>query len=58
MSPEQLIKLQRLSQLFQEGMAGPDQIKQLSELLAIINHRAEPAKNDEVNVFANVIPSR
>jgi len=58
MSPEQLKKLQRLSQLFQDGLAGPDQIKQLSELLAIINHHAEPAKNDEVNVFANVIPSR
>lgn len=40
MSPEQLKTLQYLSQLFEEGQAGPDQIKQLSELLATINHHS------------------
>ena len=37
MSPEQLRTLQKLSRLFEEGRAGPKQIKQLSELLATIN---------------------
>jgi len=37
MSPEQLRTLQKLSQLFEDGCAGPRQIKQLSELLATIN---------------------
>lgn len=37
MSPEQLKALQELSQLFEEGLAGPSQIKQLSELLSAIN---------------------
>jgi hypothetical protein len=37
MSPEQLKVLQRLSQLFEEGIAGPSQIKELSTLLAAIN---------------------
>lgn len=39
MSPEQLKTLQKLSQLFEEGRAGPSQIKQLSELLAHINRQ-------------------
>jgi len=39
MSPEQLKTLQKLSQLFEEGRAGPTQIKQLSELLALINRQ-------------------
>lgn len=38
MSPEQLKKLQQLRRLFEQGLAGPAQIKQLSELLANINH--------------------
>ena len=38
MSPEQLHMLKKLSQLFEDGLAGPAQIKQLSELLASINH--------------------
>jgi len=38
MSPEQLKTLQKLRQLFEDGLAGPAQIKQLSELLASINH--------------------
>ena len=37
MSPEQLKTLQQLSQLFEAGIAGPSQIKQLSALLAEIN---------------------
>mgnify|MGYP001040968338 CR=1 FL=1 len=41
MSPEQLKQLQKLSRLFEEGIAGPDQIKQLSELLAMINNHEE-----------------
>jgi hypothetical protein len=38
MSPEQLKTLQKLRKLFEDGLAGPAQIKQLSELLATINH--------------------
>ena len=41
MSPEQLMKLQKLSQVFEEGAAGPQQIKELSELLSEINHLDE-----------------
>lgn len=37
MSPEQLKALHILSQLFEEGIAGPSQIKELSFLLAEIN---------------------
>lgn len=37
MTPEQLSKLQKLTLLFEEGLAGPAQIKELSELLAAIN---------------------
>lgn len=37
MSPEQLQILQRLSKLFEEGLADPSQIKELSALLAEIN---------------------
>lgn len=44
MSPEQLITLQKLSRLFEEGVAGPEQIKQLSELLASINYHLDPAE--------------
>lgn len=48
MSPEQLITLQKLSRLFEDGVAGPDQIKQLSELLAKVNHSSDPI--DELNL--------
>jgi hypothetical protein len=41
MSPEQLKVLQRLSQLFEEGIAGPSQIKELSTLLSAINQSQE-----------------
>ena len=37
MSPEQLKALHTLSQLFEEGIAGPSQIKELSFLLGEIN---------------------
>ena len=37
MSPEQLKELHSLSQLFEDGIAGPSQIKALSFLLAEIN---------------------
>ncbi|MDO6444904.1 hypothetical protein Q4493_03845 [Colwellia sp. 1_MG-2023] len=47
MSPEQLITLQKLSRLFEDGVAGPDQIKQLAELLAKVNQLIDPI--DEVN---------
>jgi len=50
MSPEQLKKLQALSQLFEEGQAGPSQIKQLSELLAVINRRRENSEVYGVNM--------
>ena len=42
MSPEQLKILQRLSLLFEEGTAGPGQIKELSALLAEINKNHDP----------------
>ncbi len=54
MSPEQLITLQKLSQLFADGVAGPDQIKQLAELLAIINHHTEPTEDIELDIFSDV----
>jgi len=41
MSSDQLKALQKLSQLFEEGIAGPQQIKLLSELLATINQAKE-----------------
>jgi len=50
MSPEQLKKLQQLNQLFQDGLAGPDQIKQLSELLASINYQVEPSEAHEIEL--------
>jgi hypothetical protein len=41
MSPEQLQTLHTLSQLFEEGVAGPHQIKQLSVLLTEINQHKD-----------------
>lgn len=41
MSPEQLKMLQELSQIFEQGRAGPKQIKELSDLLALINRQDE-----------------
>jgi hypothetical protein len=54
MSPEQLKQLRYLSQLFEEGQAGPDQIKQLSELLASINHHVDLATEEESNLLKQV----
>lgn len=48
MSPEQLKMLQRLSQLFEEGRAGPSQIRELSSLLTAINQ-----KQDRSDFIAN-----
>lgn len=46
MSPEQLKTLQKLSQLFEDGSARPQHIKQLSVLLAEINQLANwPEEN-------------
>jgi hypothetical protein len=41
MSAEQLKMLQQLSQLFEQGIAGPSQIKELSSLLTAINQNQE-----------------
>jgi hypothetical protein len=54
MSPEQLQTLQKLSQLFEEGNAGPNQIKQLSALLAEINQQAT---NGSEEGFKSTLPS-
>ncbi len=54
MSPEQLITLQNLSLLFREGRAGPEQIKQLSELLASINHHNEPDEFSEFDLIEDI----
>jgi hypothetical protein len=52
MSPEQLKELHSLSQLFEDGIAGPSQIKALSFLLAEIN------KNQcERKIFPNTVLS-
>ena len=48
MSPEQLKVLNRLSQLFEGGIAGPSQIKELSSLLSEINDN-----QDAHEVFPN-----
>ena len=54
MSPEQVKTLRYLSQLFQEGKAGPQQIKQLSELLASINHHLKPNESSERDLIKTV----
>ncbi|MDG1752795.1 MAG: hypothetical protein P8I03_14220 [Thalassotalea sp.] len=56
MSPEQLLILQKLSRLFEDGAAGPDQIKQLSELLAKINHHTEPTDELNLDKFSSRTP--
>jgi hypothetical protein len=55
-SPEQLVTLQKLSRLFEDGAAGPDQIKQLSELLAKINHHSEPTEEINFDKFIGRTP--
>jgi len=39
MSPEQVKKLQKLRVVFENGYATTSDIKELSELLTLINHR-------------------
>ncbi|GHF82175.1 hypothetical protein [Thalassotalea marina] len=41
MSPEQLRQLQRLSDLFEQGQAGINQVKELSDLLALVNEQSD-----------------
>ncbi|MEW6981021.1 hypothetical protein AAD001_00060 [Colwelliaceae bacterium 6471] len=58
MSAEQLRMLQKLSQLFEEGRAGPHQVQQLSELLAIINSQMDhldPSKPNNMTDPTKVI---
>lgn len=54
MSPEQLKKLHSLSQLFREGQAGSEQVKELSELLASINHHFDPDSDLGNNELSNI----
>lgn len=49
MSPEQLLTLQKLSRLFEDGLAGPDQIKQLSEILANINQNTPVIESQDID---------
>lgn len=53
MSPEQLKTLQKLNRLFEEGSAGPTQIKKLSVLLAEINQQV----NFPEDTLIEVLPS-
>jgi hypothetical protein len=46
MSPEQLRKLQKLSDLFEQGIASQNHIKQLSRLLAEINQLSNWPEED------------
>lgn len=50
-SPEQLKTLQHLSQLFESGLAGSKQVKQLSELLAEINQLSDNPTEDFEKLF-------
>jgi hypothetical protein len=47
MSPEQLRTLKKLNRLFEDGRAGPKQIKQSSELFATINQNNDIHENFE-----------
>ena len=42
MSPEHLQTLKVLSQLFEDGIAGPKDVKKLTELLSQMNQVKEP----------------
>ena len=55
MSPEQLNALKKLSQLFEEGVAGPSQIKMLSELLSTINQAKDP---DVIDFSLDTTPTK
>ncbi len=41
MTPSQAKQLRQLSMLFKEGKASPDDIKELSDLLALINGHSD-----------------
>lgn len=51
MSPEQLKTLQQLRQLFEQGCAGPIQVRQLSVLLAEINQLANRPEDNLEHIF-------
>ncbi|MBL4909546.1 MAG: hypothetical protein JKX78_05905 [Alteromonadaceae bacterium] len=47
MTPSQAQQLRELSMLFKEGKASPTDIKELSELLALINGHSEHMNHHE-----------
>lgn len=51
MSPEQLAKLRELTEKFEQGVAGPEQVKQLSEILSSHNRHVDMADK-----LSNVTP--
>jgi len=53
MSPDQLKKLQELRKVFENGIASPSDIKELSELLTLINFREdkEPFEGTQLNIL-------
>ncbi|WDE11202.1 hypothetical protein [Thalassomonas haliotis] len=50
MSPDQLRALKQLRQLFEEGRANPQQIKQLSDLLSLINQQRPVPRDWDADV--------
>ena len=50
MSPDQLRALQQLRQLFEEGRANSQQIKQLSDLLSLINQHNPVNRDSDTNL--------
>lgn len=44
MSPQQLKTFEQLNRLFEKGQAEPKQIKELSELLAMLNTERVPSQ--------------
>lgn len=50
MSPDQLRALKQLRQLFEEGRANPEQIKQLSDLLSLINQQRPVPRDWDTDV--------
>ncbi|GLX78090.1 hypothetical protein tinsulaeT_14300 [Thalassotalea insulae] len=55
MSPEQLRTLQKLSHMFEEGLAGPKEIKLLSELLATINHHKDFLEEQNIQCLNKIM---
>jgi len=54
MSPEHLKKLRELSEAFEEGDAGHEQIRQLNEILTLINtHHVDPVLIQSAELNAN-----